>query len=75
LSPGHVPDFVPGLLVVENNKITSPQQISYFHWRDKEKVRAMSMNLWEVFVDTMVLKNGMSADGEGQSADGLLKDL
>lgn len=35
----------------------------------------MSMNLWEVFVDTMVLKNGISADGEGQGADGLLKAL
>lgn len=86
MSPGHVPDFVPGLLVsnekygvrkevVENNKITSPQQILYFHWSDKEKVRGMSMKLWEVFVDTVVLKNGMSADGEGQGADGLLTAL
>lgn len=33
------------------------------------------MKLWEVFVDTVVLKNGMSAAGEGQDADGLLVAL
>ena len=33
------------------------------------------MKLWEVFVDTVVLKNGMSAAGEGQGADGLLVAL
>ena len=66
---------VRNLEVAENNKITFPQQILYFHWSDKEKVRGMSMNLWEVFVDTVVLKNGMSAAGEGQDADGLLVAL
>ena len=30
------------------------------------------MKLWEVFVDTVVLNNGMLANGEGQGADGLL---
>ena len=38
----------------------------------KEKLRGISMKLWEVFTDTVVLKNGMLADGEGQGADGLL---
>ena len=38
-------------------------------------MRVVSMKLWEVFVDTVVLKNGMSAAGEGQGADGLLVAL
>ena len=32
----------------------------------------MSIKLWDVFVGTVVLKNGMLANGEGQGADGLL---
>ena len=39
----------------------------------KEKLRGISMELWEVFVDTVVLKNGMLANGEGKGANGLLK--
>ena len=35
--------------------------------------KKMSMKLWEVFVDTVVLKNGMLANGEGQGADGFLE--
>ena len=38
----------------------------------KEKLRGMSMKLRDVFVGTVVLKNGMLANGEGQGADGLL---
>ena len=38
----------------------------------KEKLRGMSIKLWDVFVGTVVLKNGMLANGEGQGADGLL---
>ena len=38
----------------------------------KEKLRGISMQLWEIFTDTVVLKNGMLADGEGQGVDGLL---
>ena len=38
----------------------------------KEKLRSMSIKLWDVFVGTVVLKNGMLANGEGQGADGLL---
>ena len=30
------------------------------------------MKLWDEFVGTVVLKNGMLANGEGQGADGLL---
>ena len=39
----------------------------------KEKIRGMSMKLREVFVDTVVLKNGMFANGEGRGADELLR--
>ena len=38
----------------------------------KEKLRGMSIKLWDVFVGTVVLKNGMLANGEGQGADGML---
>ena len=38
----------------------------------KEKLRGISMKLWEVFTDALVLKNGMLADGEGQGVDGFL---
>ena len=38
----------------------------------KEKLRGISMKLWEVFTDTVVLKNGMLADGAGQGADELM---
>ncbi len=38
----------------------------------KEKVRSISTKLWEVFADTVVLKNEMLADKAGKSVGGLL---
>ena len=39
----------------------------------KEKLRGMWMELRDVFVGTVVLKNGMLANGDGHGADALLK--
>ena len=34
----------------------------------------MSMELWEAFIDTMELKHGMLADGDGKTVDALLRE-
>lgn len=36
-----------------------------------ERVKGMSMKLWEVFVSTAAVKQGMLVDGDGQGVDGL----
>eukprot|EP00617_Octactis_speculum_P019666 CAMPEP_0185754524 /NCGR_PEP_ID=MMETSP1174-20130828/13174_1 /TAXON_ID=35687 /ORGANISM="Dictyocha speculum, Strain CCMP1381" /LENGTH=88 /DNA_ID=CAMNT_0028432783 /DNA_START=115 /DNA_END=381 /DNA_ORIENTATION=- len=43
-----------------------------WYLKAKKKPTGMSIQLWDVFVITVVLKNGILAYGEGQGADGLL---